>query len=135
MTPNTQLTNAALLLARILLAVLFVMGGWGKLMSPAGGAGYITSVGMPGWLIYPAIVAELGGGLLILVGYQTRLVAVFMALFTVFLALVFHNYFSLAADDKMYMFQYLNFYKNLGMAGGFLALFAAGAGAWSADRA
>eukprot|EP01037_Dinobryon_pediforme_P009008 gene9008-9088_t len=134
MTLNTQQSNAALLIARILLALLFVMGGWSKLMNPAGGAGYIASVGMPGWLIYPAIVAELGGGLLILVGYQTRIVALFMALFTVFLALVFHNYFSLAADDKMFMFQYLNFYKNLGMAGGFLALAAAGAGGWSADR-
>ena len=135
MNMSQSQSNAALLLARILLAVLFIMGGWSKMMNPAGGAGYIASVGLPGWLIYPAIVAELGGGLLILVGFQTRLVALFMALFTVFLALVFHRYFSLAADDKMYMFQYLNFYKNLGMAGGFLALAASGAGGWSVDRA
>jgi putative oxidoreductase len=135
MNQNSSQANLALLAARVLLALLFVMGGWSKLMAPAGGAGYIASVGLPGWLIYPAIVAELGGGLLILIGFQTRLVALFMALFTVFLALVFHNYFSLAADDKMFMFQYLNFYKNLGMAGGFFALVASGAGAWSVDRA
>jgi len=135
MTLSKSQSDAALLLARILLAVLFVMGGWSKLMNPAGGAGYIASVGLPGWLIYPAIVAELGGGLLILIGFQTRLVALFMAVFTVFLALVFHNYFALAADDKMFMFQYLNFYKNLGMAGGFFALVASGAGGWSVDRA
>jgi len=135
MMPNLTQSNAALLVGRVLLAAIFILGGFQKLMDPPSAAGYISSVGLPAFLVYPAILAELGGGLLILVGFQTRLVALFMALFTLFLAFMFHKFFVLDAKDPMFVFQFLNFYKNLGLAGGFLALFVAGAGEWSVDGA
>ncbi len=129
MVPTYPQSNFALLAARILMAALFVLGGIGKIGDVAGTAGYISSFGLPGsLLVWPAIIAELGGGLLILIGFQTRLVALFLALFTIFLALMFHNKFS----D---MNQMIHFLKNLGIAGGFLTLMVAGAGDWSVDGA
>jgi len=115
-------------LARLFLAFLFLIAGFGKLMNPAGTISYISSVGLPlpqlGYAI--ALAAELGGGLLILVGYQTRLIAPLMAIFTIATAIFFHNNF---ADQT----QVINFMKNIAIAGGFLALMANGAGAFSID--
>ena len=129
MVPTYPQSNFALLAARILMAVLFVLSGVGKIADVAGTAGYISSIGLPGsLLVWPAIIAELGGGLLILIGFQTRLVALFMAIFTIVLALLFHRNFGV-------MEQMINFLKNLGIAGGFLALMVAGAGDWSVDGA
>lgn len=128
MVPTYPQSNLALLVARILLAVGFVMDGFFFATNPAGGAGYIQSVGLPGFLVYPAIVALLGGGLMVLVGYQTRLASLFLAGLTVALAFVFHNKFSDMAEM-------LFFKKDLAIAGGFLALMVAGAGDWSVDGA
>ena len=129
MVPTYPQSNFALLAARILMAAIFVLGGIGKIGDVAGTAGYISSIGLPGGLlVYPAIIAELGGGLLILIGFQTRLIALLMAIFTIVLALLFHRNFG----D---MNQMINFLKNLAMAGGFLALMVAGAGDWSVDGA
>lgn len=129
MVPTYPQSNFALLAARILMAAIFVLGGIGKIGDVAGTAGYISSIGLPGGLlVYPAIIAELGGGLLILIGFQTRLIALLMAIFTIVLALLFHRNFG----D---MNQMINFLKNLGIAGGFLALMVAGAGDWSVDGA
>jgi putative oxidoreductase len=122
-------TTYAAPLARLLLATLFLLAGYGKLMNPAGTIGYISSAGLPlpqlGYAI--ALAAELGGGLLILVGYKTRLIAPLMALFTLATAVAFHNNF---ADQS----QMTSFLKNLAIAGGFLALMANGAGALSLDN-
>ncbi len=122
-------TTYAAPLARLLLAILFLLAGYGKLMNPAGTIGYIASAGLPlpqlGYAI--ALAAELGGGLLILVGYQTRIIAPLMALFVLATALCFHNNF---ADPV----QVTNFLKNIAIAGGFLALMANGAGMWSIDN-
>lgn len=116
-------------LGRLLLAVLFLLAGAGKAADPAGTIGYIASHGLPlpqlGYAI--ALAAEIGGGLLILVGYQTRLVAAGMALFSIATAVFFHNDF---ADQA----QMTNFLKNLAIAGGFLVLVANGAGALSIDN-
>ncbi|MCA0422722.1 MAG: DoxX family protein, partial [Proteobacteria bacterium] len=82
--------------------------------------------GVPGALLPLVILTELGGGLAILLGWQTRLIAVLLAGFTVLTALMFHN-------DWSQQSQQINFLKNLSIAGGFLALFAAGAGRFSVD--
>ena len=115
--------------ARLFLAFLFLMAGFGKLMNPAGTIGYISSVGLPlpqlGYAI--ALAAELGGGLLILVGYQTRLIAPLMAIFTLATAVFFHNNFADQTQQIMFM-------KNIAIAGGFLALMANGAGPLSIDN-
>jgi len=125
---NSTLTNLFSLASRLLLAFIFVMAGWGKLNGIDGTAGYMASAGIPlaNVLIYLVILTELGGGILIAIGYQTRIVAFLMAGFTILSALIFHFNFG----DQMQM---INFMKNVAIAGGFLSLVANGAGAWSLD--
>ncbi|RZL89949.1 MAG: DoxX family protein [Variovorax sp.] len=122
------------LIGRVLLAALFVPAGFGKLMGFAGTVGYISSVGLPlpqvGAAI--AILVELGFGLLLLVGFKTRLSALVIAVFTVAAAVLFHNYWGMPAD-KAYVNQ-LMFFKNIAIAGGLFALAAFGAGRFSIDK-
>ena len=115
------------LVSRILLGLIFVLAGFGKLMDPAGTAGYIASVGLPGLLVWPTIALELLGGLAIIVGYQTRIVSLALAAFCVLSAAIFHNNFA----DQMQM---ISFLKNLAIAGGFLQLYLHGAGALAIDK-
>ncbi len=122
-----QLSKFAPLIARILIGGLFLMAGLGKLADPAGIAGYIQSVGLPGFLAWPAIIFEIGLGLAILVGFKSRLAALAGAGFCVFTAAVFHNNFA----DQIQMTMFL---KNFAIAGGFLMIFAHGAGAVALDK-
>ena len=121
------ITNIASLAARLLLALIFIVAGWGKLQDPAGTAGYMSTVGLPAFLVWPTILLELGGGILILIGFQTRIVALLLAGFCVLSGALFHNNFG----DQM---QAINFLKNLAIAGGFLSLVLNGAGGWSLDN-
>ncbi len=116
------------LISRILIGLIFVLAGAGKLADPAGTAGYISSVGLPGILVWPTIALELLGGLAIIVGYQTRIVSLALAAFCVVSAALFHNNF---ADQT----QMIMFLKNLAMTGGFLQLYLHGAGALAVDKA
>jgi putative oxidoreductase len=120
--------NATALIGRILVAVLFLMSGVGKLGAPAGTQAYIAAAGLPTpFLAYlVALVVEVGGSLLLIAGYQTRIVAVVMALFTLAAAFGFHNNF---ADQN----QMIHFMKNLAITGGLLQVAAFGAGAFSLD--
>jgi putative oxidoreductase len=126
MTNAQTLNDAALLAGRILLALMFVLGGWSKIGGYAGTQAYMASAGVPGFLLPLVILTELGAGLLVLVGYQTRLAAIALFGFTIIANLLFHTNFA----QQMQM---LLFMKNLAVAGGFLALFVAGAGRWSVD--
>jgi len=121
------------LLARLLLASLFVIAGIGKVFGFEGTVGYISSVGLPlptlGAVI--AILVELGGGLLLAIGFQSRLVALVMAIFTLVTAFIFHNYWAMPADKVMV--NQIMFLKNLSIAGGLLMVSAFGAGALSLD--
>lgn len=123
---NPQLANAAALVGRIMLALIFITAGYGKIGGYAGAAGYMDKMGVPSVLLPLVILTELGGGLLILVGWQTRIVSVLLAGFTLLAGLLFH----LKVGDAPNMIQ---FWKNVAIAGGFLVLFANGAGAWSVD--
>lgn len=116
-------------LGRLLIAILFVVAGYGKLTGFEGTVGYAASAGMPlpQVSIVLAILIELGGGILLLVGYQTRWVAAIMAIFTVVTALVFHRDFS---NPDMQ----IHFMKNLAIAGGLLQLVYFGAGPLSVDN-
>ncbi|VTU33848.1 Inner membrane protein YphA [Variovorax sp. PBS-H4] len=122
------------LIGRVLIALLFVPAGFGKLTGFAGVVGYIGSVGLPlpqlGAVI--AIVVELGVGLMFLVGYKTRIAAIVLALFTVAASIFFHNYWALPADKAMV--NQLMFFKNIAVAGGLLAFAAFGAGRFSIDK-
>lgn len=116
----------ASLLARILLSVIFITAGYGKLGDVAGFAGYMQSGGVPAFLAWPVIGLELLGGLAILAGFQTRLAALALAGFSIAAAVLFH----FVPADQMQMIMFM---KNLGLAGGFVMLAAHGAGAWSVD--
>ena len=124
--PNNANTVAAV--GRILIAVIFILSGIGKLGAPAATQGYIASVGLPlpllGYVL--AVLVELGGGLLLLVGFRTRAVAAVLALFTLAAALFFHSH---LADQN----QFIHFVKNLMIVGGLLQLVAFGATALSLD--
>jgi putative oxidoreductase len=113
---------------RFLLAVLFILSGLSKCAAPAATQAYIASAGLPAPLIsyLVAILVEVGGGVLILVGYQTRIAAAVVAVFTVVAALVFHTNF---ADQN----QFIHFVKNLAITGGLLQVVAFGAGSLSID--
>lgn len=122
------LRDTALLAGRALLAAMFILAGWGKIGGYAGTQAFMESKGVPGLLLPLVILTELGGGLAILAGFQTRIVAGLLAGFTLLAGLIFHY----QPADQMQM---LLFMKNLSVTGGFLALFAAGPGRWSLDRA
>jgi len=113
---------------RLLMAAIFILSGIGKVAAPAATIGYIASTGLPfATLGFAAAVAvELGGGILLAVGYQTRLVATVMALFSIVTALIFHHAFG---DQN----QMIHFLKNVAIAGGLLQVVAFGAGAFSID--
>lgn len=128
MLNSPALRDAALLIGRILLAVMFILAGWSKIGGYAGTQGYMAKMGVPGALLPLVILTELGGGLAILAGFQTRLVAILLGGFTVLAGLLFHY----QPADQMQM---ILFMKNLAIAGGFAALFAAGPGRFSIDRA
>jgi putative oxidoreductase len=129
----TPAQNAATLIGRILIAILFVPSGFGKLMGFGGVMGYISSHGVPLAPVAAAIAVfcELGLGLALLVGFQARWAALGLAIFTAVITPVFHNYW--AAPEAMVMMQKLNFFKNYAIVGGLLAFAAFGAGGWSID--
>lgn len=121
-----KMKDVALLVSRVLLALMFVIAGWGKIGGYAGTQGYMEAMGVPGAVLPLVILLELGGGLAIMLGLFTRSIAVLLAGFTLMAAFLFH--YQPAEQMQMLMFM-----KNLSIAGGFLALAAAGAGAFSLD--
>jgi putative oxidoreductase len=120
--------NAAALVGRILICLLFVVGGWGKLMGPAATQAMFAKQGLPiveaAWIL--AVVVELGGGLALLFGLLTRPVGLVLAIWCVITALIAHTNFADRAQE-------VNFFKNMAMAGGLLYVAAFGARAWSLD--
>ena len=129
----TSLQNPLALIGRILLALIFITSGFGKIAGFAGTAGYIASKGLPLASVVAAltIVVELGGGLAILFGFATRWAALALAVFSVLAGVIFHNYWAVPADQVM--MQQINFWKNIAIAGGFLMVAAYGPGAISVD--
>ena len=107
--------------------------GYQKIGGFAGTAGYIGSVGLPlpevGAAL--AIAVELGLGLLLLIGWRTRIAALGLAVFTVAASVFFHAFWAVPAEQAM--MQQLMFFKNIAVVGGLLALAAFGAGGWSVD--
>ena len=128
-----SLQNPLTLLGRVLIALLFVPGGFGKIAGFAGTIGYIASKGVPLPEVAAAIAVtvELGLGLLLLVGFQTRWAALVIALFTLVITFIFHNFW--AAPEAQLAMQKLNFFKNMAIVGGLFAFAAFGGGEWSLD--
>jgi putative oxidoreductase len=125
--------NAFALIGRILIAVLFLPSGFGKIMGFAGAVGYIASKGVPLPEVCAAIAVfcEFFLCLALLVGFQARWAALGLAIFVLVITPIFHNYW--AVPQAMVMMQKLNFFKNLAIAGGLLGFAAFGAGAYSVD--
>jgi len=127
------LQNPLALAGRLLLALLFLPAGIGKLTGFAGTVGYISSVGlpMPQLAAVLALTVEILGGLALIAGFGTRLAALVLALFTLVASFFFHAFWSVPADQQF--MQQLLFFKNIAVVGGLLTLAAWGAGAWSVD--
>ena len=113
---------------RLLIGAIFLVSGLGKIANPQMTQGYIASAGLPFPLLayLVAVAIELGGGALFVVGFQTRIVGIILALFTVATALSFHHNF---ADPN----QMAHFLKNVAITGGLLEVVAFGAGRFSID--
>lgn len=128
-----SLKNPLSLLGRLLLALLFLPAGWGKLTGFAGSVGYTASGGvpMPEIATALALVVEIGGALALIFGLGTRWAALVLAFFTLVASFYFHKYWAVPADQVMMM--KLMFFKNMAVVGGLLGLAAWGAGAWSLD--
>jgi putative oxidoreductase len=124
----TNVNNAAATGGRLLMSVIFLLSGFEKLIGFGDTVAYMASLGLPlpTLAAIVAVLVECVGGLLVLIGCQTRAAALVLAAWSVATALVAHTHFS---DPN----QMINFLKNLAMAGGFLQLFAFGGGAWSVD--
>lgn len=122
------------LVARILLALLFILAGINKIGGFAGTSGYIASKGLPvpDVLAVLTIIVEIGGGALLVIGYRTRWAALALAVFSILAALIFHNFWTMqGAAANLNQVQFM---KNLSIAGGMLALVYFGAGPLAADR-
>jgi len=125
---NGTIRCAIALVGRVLMSAIFIWGGYGKLMAAGGTIGFFASLGlpMPGLAYVVAVVVELGGGILILLGLFTRPTGLVLALWCIATALVAHANFG---DSDMQN----HFLKNLAMAGGFAYVAAWGAGSFSLD--
>ncbi|MBP7001796.1 DoxX family protein [Amaricoccus sp.] len=133
MTTTTRTSSALALAGRALLSAMFLSAGFAKLGDVAGTMAYTALGGLPGFLAIPAIALEIGGGIAVLVGWQTRWAALALAAFSLVTAYLFHYLPAQSAEGMAQVMQTLMAWKNVSIAGGFLTLAAFGAGAWSLD--
>ena len=114
------------LVGRVFLSIMFIMSGFSKIGGYEGTQGYMEAMGVPGMLLPLVILLELGGGILLAVGFQVRIIAFLLAGFCLLSAMIFH--FQPAEQMQMIMFM-----KNITIAGGLLLVLVHGAGAFSVD--
>jgi putative oxidoreductase len=125
--------NVLNLLGRIAIAALFLPAGLNKLMGVEGTTGYFSSLGLPAVaiLVWIVIAIEILGGVALILGYRTRLVAIALALFTLLASIAGHAFWA-APADAAFIAQLL-FFKNIAVIGGLLVLASSGAGSISID--
>jgi len=123
------------LIGRVLLAAMFVLAGIDKIGGFEDTAGYIASVDLPfpEVLTLMTIAVEIGAGLALIVGFQTRIAALLLAGFTLAASVLFHNFWAMPAEQAYV--QQLMFMKNLSVAGGLLMIVALGGGAIGFNKA
>ncbi|AOJ11948.1 quinol oxidase [Burkholderia mayonis] len=124
--------SAVLLAARIFLSVLFLSGGVKKLFAYGAFVGYLSAKGIPfpAAMAAPAIATELLGGAMLVLGVRMRVLAPCLALYTLFTAFTGHPFWTFD-DPKLRADMTIQFWKNVAIVGGFLALFVSGAGRYS----
>ena len=113
-------------LGRIFLSTLFLIEGINKIFNYEGTILYMESFGILGYLIIPAIILEILFPLLLIIGYQTKIAALVIAIFTIVVAVIFHTNF----DDHM---QFITFFKDIAIAGGLIIICVNGPGRFSLD--
>jgi len=113
-------------LGRIFLSTLFLIEGTNKIFNYEGTIQYMENFGVPEYLAIPAIILEILFPLLLIIGYQTKIAALVMMIFTIVVAIIFHTNF----DDHM---QFITFFKDIAIAGGFIIIFVNGASKFSVD--
>jgi len=121
-----KLEDTGVVIARILMAALFVVAGWGKLTNYEGTQQFMAAMGIPALFVPLTVLLEFGGGLAIMFGFFTRTTALITAIFTVLTAILAHSNFAVDGSTM--------FLKNISIAGGFLLLAITGPGALSLDR-
>ncbi|CAJ0770203.1 DoxX family protein [Ralstonia chuxiongensis] len=123
-----------ILLARILMMVLFVMSGWGKLTGFQGTVGYMASTVAPMPMVAAAVavVMEFGVGIALLIGLWTRPLALLMALFVLGTSFIAHSYWDM--QGAMEAANKIQFYKNLSIMGGLFLLAATGPGRYAVQK-
>ena len=121
------MTNILDLIGRIFISLVFLLSGFNKIGNYEGTVGWMESLGMPGIFLIPAIMLEVVAPILIIVGYKVRISSALLSLFCVATAVIFHNDFS----NQM---QFISFFKNIGLAGGFLFLVINGTKDFSLDK-
>lgn len=133
-TANPNITHAAALVGRILLAVIFIKAGWGKIGGWEATAGYMASKGLPlvPVLLAGTILIELGGGLMLALGWKARWAALAIFLWLIPVTVIFHAFWGI--DAAQVQNQMNHFLKNVAIMGAMLMLFAFGPGAYSVDR-
>ncbi len=137
---SERIRDEVLLIARILLAVLFLVFGWGKLTDYSGTVAYMTQTGapLPSVAALVSIVIEFFGGIALILGVWTRPLAVLFAFFCLATGLIGHRYWTMRRGRFMSMsferfMNMINFYKNVSLMGGFFLLYVTGAGKYSID--
>jgi putative oxidoreductase len=128
----TNIAPLSALVGRVLIALFFILAGWAKLGDIPGNMAFTVSGGLPGWFVFPALALEIGGGLALLAGWQTRLAALGLAV-SVAAGVLYHYLPAQGLEPSQAYVQILLFQKNLAIAGGLLVLAGLGAGAWSLD--
>jgi len=122
-----MLSNILDLLGRIFISSIFLLSGINKIQNYEGSHSWMESLGVPGILLIPAIVLEVLAPIFVIVGYQVKISAALLSLFCMATAIIFHTDFS----NQM---QFISFFKNIGLAGGFLFLVIYGAKDFSLDK-
>ncbi len=115
------------LLGRILISSLFLFSGYSKILNYNGTVGWMEGFGVPGFLLWPAIAMEIILPILIIIGYQTQISAIILAIFCIATAFIFHLDFS----NQM---QTIALLKNLGLAGGFFVIALNGTRSWAIEK-
>ena len=121
------MANVLDLIGRIFISALFLISAINKIFNLEGSMSWMEGFGIPGFLIFPAIVIEIILPVFVIVGYRARIAAGILAVFCLMTAFLFHFDFSNQS-------QLISFLKNIGLAGGFLFILAHGTKEWAVDR-
>ena len=121
------MTNIFDLIGRVFISLVFLLSGFNKIGNYEGTVGWMESLGMPGIFLIPAIALEIIAPIFIVIGYKVKISAALLSVFCITTAIIFHTDFS----NQM---QFVSFFKNIGLAGGFLFLVINGAKDFSLDK-